>query len=67
METASLVHDLLNLIYHKWSLWLEAKHLYSLSQASSDKMKEPISDNWSPVSWMIDKMTEKVISTADHF
>jgi len=58
---------ILNLIHLKWSLWFEAKHLYSLSQASHDKMKQPISGNWGPVSRMINKVTEKVISLADHF
>lgn len=57
----------LNLIHLKWSLRFEAKNLYSLSQAPSDKVKQPISNNWGPVSWMIHKVTEKVISPAYHF
>lgn len=66
-DKCSSPDDLLNLIHLKWSLWFEVKHLYFLSQASNDKMKQPISDNWGPVSWMINKVTEKIISPADHF
>lgn len=43
------------------------KHLYSLSQAPGNKVKQPISNDWGPVSRMVNQVTDKVIPLADGF
>lgn len=43
-------------------LWLITQHFNSLSQTSGDKVKQPISNNWGPISRMIHQVGHKVVS-----
>lgn len=43
-------------------LWLITQNFNSLSQTSGDKVKQPISNNWGPISRMIHQVGHKVIS-----